>query len=575
MRQYLKEYFLILGDQKSRIPVLLFYFLMASLLDVLGLGLVASYIPVIIGESNYLPDFIINFINYLNLNPENLYIILGLFIVGVYCLKAIISFDIQKRIIKFSLNVELNLRDRLMNAYMMKPFSFFLTENSSNIINNIGIYANTFQSSTVSQSLKLIVETLVILSIIILIFIVNPYFTLAIAFLIGLFFLGYDLFIKVKITQAGKTASLRFGNVIKYVNQAIFGIKEVKILQKEDFFVKKLRDEVTLVNNARFVQDSLKLIPKYAIEFLLVLSTISMVIVLQYFGEDRTEILTKVAIFVVAGTRLLPSTSVLISSLSTLRAGRFVVSELSKVLGSEAEFNCVEKKSSSNEVLKWNDEILFKDISFKYNNSNKYLFSGVTFSIKKGESIGIIGESGSGKTTLINLLLSLLDYEQGDIFVDGVKFSDRKLNIQNSMSYIPQNIFLLDDSVRNNIAFGVNQDEINNEILDECIKKSKLLRLVDSLPEGLDTLIGERGIRFSGGQQQRLAIARALYSKREILILDEATSALDDNTEREIVREINLLKGKFTVIVIAHRLSTLKDCDRIISIENGQLVIKK
>lgn len=575
MRQYLKEYFLILGDLKNRIPVLLFYFLMSSLLDVIGLGLVASYIPVIVGENNYFPDFLINLFNYANLDLENIYLYLGLFIICIYFFKALISFDIQKRIIKFSLNVELNLRDRLMRAYMTKPFSFILTENSSNIVNNVGIYANTFQTSTVSQSLKLIAEIIVIFSIIILIFIVNPFFTLAVAILIGLFFLGYDFFIKGKITRAGKIASQRFGDVIKYVNQAIFGLKEIKILQKEDFFVEKLRDEVIVVNKARLIQDSLKLIPKYAIEFLLVLSTITMVIILQYLDSDKTEILTKVSIFIVAGTRLLPSSNVLISSLVTLRAGRYVVSELSKVLESEAEFNCTEKKSPSNEVLKWNDEILFKDLTFKYSNSNKYLFNGVTLSIKKGDSIGIIGESGSGKTTLINLLLSLLDYEKGDIFVDGVKFSNRKLNIQNSMAYIPQNIFLLDDSIRNNVAFGVPQDEINDKILVESIRKSKLSELVDSLPDGLDTLIGERGIRFSGGQQQRLAIARALYSKREILILDEATSALDDNTEKEIVREINLLKGKFTMIVIAHRLSTLKDCDTIISIEDGRLVTKR
>ena len=573
MRQYLNEYFLVLGEARRKILVLIIYFLLSSLLDVLGIGLVASYIPVILGDTGFLSELFSKLTLIKDFEVEKLYLYLGFLIIFVYLLKAIISFDIQKRIIRFSLNVEFELRDRLLRAYLRKPYSFFLTENSSNVVNNIGVYANTFQTSTVSQSLRLIAESIVVLAIIVLLAFSNPYFTISVVFLIALFFLGYDFFVKDKMINAGKTASSRFGNIVKYINQAIFGLREIKILKKEGYFTKKLQDEVNIVNDARFVQDSLKLIPKYGIEFLLVVSTILMAVVMLYYGFDRSLILTNIAIFVVAGTRLLSSSNVLISALSTLRSGRFVVSELAKTLmnevGHQLEIVGVNKKI---EQLSWSKKIEFKNISFKYGQNDTNLFDNLSLTINKGESIGIVGESGSGKTTLVNILLNLLDYDDGQVFVDGKNFSNKKDIIQNSMAYIPQNIFLLDESIKRNIAFGVNDDLIDENLMSESLKKARLEKIIPSLPNGIETLVGERGIRFSGGQQQRLAIARALYSKREILILDEATSALDNDTEEEIVREIEQLKGKFTLVVIAHRLSTLKGCHRIISIENGKLI---
>ncbi len=575
MKRYIKEYFLIIGKARSRLPILIFYFIFSSLLDILGLSLVATYIPLIIGDFSFLPDEFVNLYLKLGKDSADAFLYLGFFIVAVYGIKGIISYDIQKRIIKFSLGVELDLRDRLLQAYMEKNYSFFLTENSSNIINNIGIYANTFQTATVTQSLKFFAEALLIGFIIVLLLASNPLFTISVALLLLIFFFLYDFSIKEKILRAGKVASFRFGNVVDFVNQAIFGIKEVKILNKESFFKDKLKKEVILVNNARYLQDSLKLIPRYTIEFILVASTMAMAIIMQYLGTEQTIILSNVAVFVVAGTRLMPSANVLITSLASLRSGRFVVSELAKTLETVNQKSDNPMKSSSDhEKLEWNDSIEFKSIYFRYPDSDKYLFKGIDFRIRKGESIGIIGESGSGKTSLVNILLNLLDFEKGEIIVDGNKINDRKHLIQNTMAYIPQNIFLLDDTVRNNIAFGIEEDCIDDNLIRDAVEKAKLNDLLNSLPKGLDTKIGERGIRFSGGQQQRIAIARAFYSNREILILDEATSALDDATEKEIVREIELLQGKFTMIVIAHRLSTLESCDRIISINQGRLINK-
>ena len=302
-----------------------------------------------------------------------------------------------------------------------------------------------------------------------------------------------------------------------------------------------------------------------------------MAIVFTSLGQDRVETIAQIAVFVVAGTRLLPSANVIITSLNTLRAGRYVVSELSKTL----ELTNNYKPSKINDYHKegeidWENEIKFSDLSFKYPNTDKYIFKDISLSIKKGESIGIVGGSGEGKTTLINILLDLLQPEKGTIFVDDRKIQkSERVRIQNMMAYIPQKVFLLDDTIKNNIAFGLSADQIDEKLLAQSISKAKLSSLINSLPDGVETIIGENGIRFSGGQQQRIAIARAFYSGRSILILDEATSALDSNTENEIVKEIDALRGKYTMVVIAHRLSTLEGCNRIIEIKKGKLITSR
>jgi ATP-binding cassette, subfamily B, bacterial PglK len=573
MKKYIQEYLFILDDQVKKLPVLISYFLVSSLLDILGISLVSAYLPILIGEVDSLPENIGRFFEIVRYQPETGYIYFGLAIILVYLLKGLASYSIQKRIIKFSLDVELWLKNRLMNRYLDRPYEFFLHDNSSNIVNTIGVYTSTFQTSTVSQSLKLMSEVIVVLFIGSLIFALNPYGLIFTFIMLSIFFIIYDKLIKKVMLKAGKVASMRFGEVIRNINQVVFGIKEIKIFGREEFFKNAVIEEVLTVNKARFTQDSLKLIPRYAIEFIVITIVILMAIVFTYMGQDRIEILTTIAVFVVAGTRLLPSANIIFTSLNTLRAGRYVVAEISKTLEETEKYNSnVHDAENQDNEISWDKEIEFRELSYKYPKQEKYIFKDVSLVIKKGESIGIVGGSGEGKTTLVNILLDLLQPEKGSILVDGRKLVGANRKIQSMMAYIPQKVFLLDDSIKNNIVFGINEDAIDSELLKESITKAKLDDLVKELPDGIETVIGENGIRFSGGQQQRIAIARALYSGRNILILDEATSALDTKTEREIVKEIDALKGKFTMVVIAHRISTLNGCNRIIEIKNGKLV---
>tara|TARA_B100002052_G_scaffold298560_2_gene332480 strand:+ start:14340 stop:16085 length:1746 start_codon:yes stop_codon:yes gene_type:complete len=577
MREYLKEYFFILGDYRRKIPILIFYFIASSLLDVIGIGLVATYIPILLNQQDFLPETLINLLNFFKPTEISMSLFLGVIIILVYLIKAFVSYDIQKRIVKFSLEVELYLRERLMNTYLKKPYEFYLNENSSKIVNTIGIFANTFQTSTVSQSLRIISESLVVIGIGISVMILNPYGIISVFLLLGVFFVIYDTTIKHKIIKAGETASAGFGEVIKNINQAIFGIKEIKILNKEAHFADKVKNEVIIVNQARYLQDTLKLIPRYALEFLIVAITLSMAIILDAIGQSTANILTKIGVFVLAGTRILPSANIIVTALNILRAGRYIVKELSRVLEKERysdhswKLPHLRKEDRNEESIDWTSSLLYQDISYKYPGQKEYLFEGINLRINKGESIGIIGQSGSGKTTLVNLLLGLLDYDSGMVLIDNKRIDRPDEFIKGKMAYIPQNVFLLDDTIKNNIAFGYEEQEIDPILLSKSIKMARLESVIKDLPDGVMTEIGEHGIRFSGGQKQRVAIARAFYSGREILILDEATSALDNETEKEIVKEIELLKGKFTMIIIAHRLSTLDSCDRIIKIEKGNL----
>ena len=328
MRQYLKEYFFILDEQVKRLPLLIVYFLLSSILDIIGISLVSAYVPILIGEVQNLPSSIIWLFDLLKYDPKTGYIYFGIAILIVYFFKGFASYIIQKRIIKFSLDVELWLKDRLINRYLDRPYELFLKDNSSNIVNTIGVYTNTFQTSTVSQSLKLLSELIVVCFIALLIFLMNPYGIILTVIVLGIFFLIYDKLFKKMMLNAGKIASFKFGEVIRNINQAVFGIKEIRIFGKERFFRDAVLNEANAVNDARYIQDSLKLIPRYAIEFLVISIVILMAIVFTSLGQDRVETIAQIAVFVVAGTRLLPSANVIITSLNTLRAVSFLYKNL-------------------------------------------------------------------------------------------------------------------------------------------------------------------------------------------------------------------------------------------------------
>jgi len=320
-------------------------------------------------------------------------------------------------------------------------------------------------------------------------------------------------------------------------------------------------------------------VPRLLLEAIAVISLALVVIVNIFIGSDVAQLLPIVAVFAVAAFRMMPSLNRVMGATQTLLSEAvtidLVYDELTNVLNKDHVIgNSVIDSMIGNSVIDSNNvelknNIVLNDLSFKYTDSTEYVLKNINFQISSGQMIGLVGESGSGKSTLINLLLGLLKPADGDIYVDGISIWENVNSWQSSIGYVPQDIFLTDDSLRNNIALGVDDSVIDDDLLERVIKQASLSKFVEDQPDGIYVNVGERGAKISGGQKQRIAIARALYHDPQILILDEATSALDEKTEESIIQTVNELHGRLTVILVTHRLSTIKYCDRVYTIKQG------
>jgi len=291
-----------------------------------------------------------------------------------------------------------------------------------------------------------------------------------------------------------------------------------------------------------------------------------------FLGGNIDTLLPTLSVFGVASLRLFPAANTLIQSLIQIRYSRDSVSRLYNDYYKLKQPSGKEDQPVSTQMPKQFQVLKLDRVSFTYPQSEFKALNEISLEINAGESIGLIGPSGSGKTTLVDMLLGLLEPQQGNIQYNGEGVKTVLQQWRSQAAYIPQQVFLIDDTLRHNVAFGIDNDEIDNDRLQESLRQSKLIKVVEQLPQGVETILGENGVRLSGGQRQRVALARAFYHGRDVLVMDEATSALDDQTEQEIVKEIDQLKGKKTMIVIAHRLTTLKHCDRIYKLENGRVV---
>jgi ABC-type bacteriocin/lantibiotic exporter with double-glycine peptidase domain len=344
------------------------------------------------------------------------------------------------------------------------------------------------------------------------------------------------------------------------------------VLNIENYFYNSVVNNASKYANAAVNSSVIQSIPKVLLELILVVFIVLLVYFSILSGNKTDDLLPILGMFGVAAIRLAPSASQIINSVSNIRFGGHTVDTIYKdliVKSDSQELFIDNSNTNTNEEF---NSLQVKDVEFAYMSSDTPVLKNMSLEIKKGEAIGIIGTSGSGKTTLIDLMLGLLELKKGCILYNGKDITKSPSSWRAKVAYIPQNIFLTDESMRKNIALGVSDSKIDNNKVIESIRKSMLTDLLNTLPNGVDTILGENGVRLSGGQRQRIALARAFYHEREILIMDEATSALDNETEAEIVNEIKRLKGKKTIIIVAHRLSTIQHCDRIYRLGKGKVI---
>jgi len=498
---------------------------------------------------------------------------MGLCLAVVYLFKTLYLLFAKYIQLRFVYNNRLELSGRLMRSYMKKPYSFHLEKNSAGILRSVTSDVNNLYE-WIMDGIDLTSNLLIIGMLTILLLVTDPLMTLVVSAVLGFFSLLYVLIIRKRMLDYGRKNQYFYGRMIRAINQALGGIKEIKVLAREEYFVQDYAE------NGRQYVSSLKRsqwcrqIPRYLLETICVFSVVGTLLFCLASGKEVQEMIPRLAVFALAAFRLLPS----INQVNNLiNAMQFLSPSVDSVYQDlietkeETEKNKMVLQEESKEVLDEN-AIHFEHVSFTYPGTTQKILSDVSVSLPLRHAIGFVGSSGAGKTTFMDLFLGLLVPDSGRICLGRDNICDIAKEWRQKIGYIPQNIYLSDDTIRRNIAFGIPDSQICEERVQKALKEAQLWDFVIKLDNGLDTMVGESGVRLSGGQRQRIGIARALYQEPEILLMDEATSALDSETERAVMEAVEHLRGKCTLLLIAHRTSTLKECDSIYKIENGKLL---
>ncbi|MBW4633627.1 MAG: ABC transporter ATP-binding protein/permease [Iphinoe sp. HA4291-MV1] len=589
MKSYLSKFLYVISAKISTILILLCFFLLISVLDALGIGLVGPFMglatnPDLIFRSSWL-----NW-SYANSGLEStsqFIALVGLGIVLIFCIKSLLYFQVQKYIFNFSLTQQGLLRLRLLHAYLSADYTYHLNKNSALLIQNIIHEAYHFCYTITLPLLSLAANLIVILALILLLLKTDFLSTASILLILALAFAFYNRF-KDQIAYWGKEGSESDTEMIRIINHSVGGLKETRVIGCESYFESKMNVQTQRHASAGSLFQVFQYLPRIALEALLVTFIIGFISISLIFNQHPQNLISILSIFAVASLRLMPAASQFMSAIGLLRNSSYSLKKLYFDL-KEIEVNRLDSIKHIKDLHKSNSDVkldnlthknnlmffnkvIIHQINYCYPNAFQNALNNVDLTIGKGQSLALIGKSGAGKTTLVDVILGLLIPNNGDIRVDGVSIYNNLRSWQNLIGYIPQSIFLMDDTIERNIAFGVPDEQIDLQRLQKAIQAAQLEELISQLPDGIKTAVGERGVRLSGGQRQRIGIARSLYHEREILILDEATSALDNETESLISEAIRSLSGTKTLIIIAHRLSTVEHCDRIYVLEHGKIV---
>jgi ABC-type bacteriocin/lantibiotic exporter with double-glycine peptidase domain len=576
IREYLKEIFYVLGERSRLIPFMALAFLGLSLLDVIGIGLIAPFLATIIypdsSDETGIFSYILSLGFFSDYKEAILYCSIGL--VLIFLMKSIVGVLINRMILKFCFSQGVRLRTYLMESYLSLPYESYINRNSSDYIYNIEQLANQYSQTILQSLLRVISESLIIIAIISLLDIYDLEALIILIVIIVVTASIYDLIFKKINIRYGKSVNESSSIIVKGIQEGVLGLKEIRILSATEFFLNNVIKASEVYARDITKAQLISQLPKYFLEFLLICFLV-ILIIFNLLAETPVEsLVTTLSLFGFGSVRIIPSLNQVLSSLSNLRFSRDAMSRLYEdiIQLDNTKANLTKQTSSKNKLIDSFYKISFESVSFNYISSEKKVINDLNLTIHSGESIGLIGSSGSGKTTLVNIMLGLLNPSSGNIFYNNTKLNESIDTLRSKVAYLPQDVFITDDTVSSNIALGILPEYIDYEKVKLSISKAKLDSLLQDLPDGLDTVIGERGLKLSGGQKQRLAIARSFYFDKDIIIMDESTSSLDSQTEKEIIKEINQLKGEKTIIMIAHRHTTLEKCDRILELADGRVV---
>lgn len=463
---------------------------------------------------------------------------------------------------------------RVMAEFLNRPYEQYLGADIPTVfrITDSDI-PQTF--SLILAMLNLASEVVVSFLIFLVLLCINAAMTLFIIGVFGILTLFIFKVFKPKLNKIGGENQRIQSRIAKWRIQAIYGLKDVKVLNREEFFVRNYYESGKIGANVARNYAVLNNTPRLLIETVFIVSMLSFIAVYISGGGDMNVMMYAIGAFAAAAIRVLPSVNRINTYITEIAYTQpsldFVYANLQQGMKTDAML-AERRANAQKEKLKLEDKIELNHISFHYPDSEKNIFTDAHMEVPRGKSVGIIGASGAGKSTIVDVLLGLLHAQTGEITCDGVNIFRNYESWLAQIGYIPQSIYLIDESIRDNIAFGIDEDKINEKRIWEVLEEAQLKEFVEDLPEGLDTTIGDRGVRLSGGQRQRIGIARALYHDPEILVFDEATSALDNDTEAAVMEAVNSFHGKKTMVIIAHRLNTIEKCDIIFKVENEKLV---
>jgi len=546
-------------------------FILVMFLETLGLGLIVSILNIL--SQNNSDNNLLQYLEFLNIesfSTNEKFIIGVLILLFAYTIKTLLLTYVAFKDENFRTKIKISLSENLFKTYLKKPFEFHLKTNSAELTRNLNDI-NQFVVF-VKYVLLFLVEIIVLTGVLILLLYYQPFGAIFSVLIIGTVGFIFHKKIQIKASVWGKDRQIHSGYRLKHIQQGFGAIKDIKILGREDTFIDQFSTHNKKSVLAEFKQSFVLELPRLWLEWLAVLGMVLLIFVMINQEKNLSSFVPTLGLFAAAAFRLLPSITRIMNSVQKIRFALPVINTLSEEFAFSNNSTSQQEPSSNNEIV-IKDYIELNKINFSYPNSTKKILSNLNLKIQCGTSVGLIGASGIGKTTLINIILGLLKVSDGELLVDGKNIYKNIKSWQSQIGYVPQDIYLTDDTIRKNIAFGISEHEINNSQIINTIKGAQLNKFVNTLEKGVDTTVGECGERMSGGQRQRIGIARALYNNPKILVLDEATNSLDDKTEQAIIKEVNYLKGKKTIIMIAHRISTLSNCEKIYKMAEDGLEI--
>lgn len=563
--------FLIDKRHKIKLFLILVFLIFCSVLEIIGLGAIPIMVSTYLDNStiNILQNntILVYFKSYLN--EDKILFFLSFSIFFVFFIKNILLGIIAYFEGKVFKNITEENASKLYKYYLSKNLTYFLNSNPNYLARNIIVENQSIKQIT-SMFLYIFKEIFLLAGILLILFYTNWLITLIIFCLISFLALAYILLFKNKLDKLGKSSQNIRGLQLTYLSQAFGAIKDIIVMGKKNFILEIFNRENKIYESNNMFVTILSKFPKLIFEIFAIFSILIFIFIISFTGIEKNQIIVLLSLIAVAIARIMPSYNLIASSINRIQ---FIKPSLNLVYEEIKKINFENNDSQKSEgELIFKGEIMLKDVCFGYEENQNFLINNFNEKISLGSVVGITGPSGSGKTTLINLITGFFNPKKGKILMNGKNVGQSKSLWMDSIGYVGQEVYLLDESIKKNIAFGVNENEINIEKINYAIRIARLDETIQTLKDGIETVVGDRGVRISGGQKQRIGIARAIYRDPKIMILDEATSSLDNKLELEIISSLIQNKKDMTIVMVAHRLTTLKDCKKIFYLDQGKLI---